>query len=335
MCPWWRKKIMSFCRDQIIQDSWWYFFCSIIMGISALYIILASGIWWIDGYIRQSTPLTGDLLLAIETTIAGVLLLLFLWLFKKHHIRKISHMKSLIAMILLGGFWGSWCFAQAVSTTESLGFVFVLIGLQPIFTILSSAMLLWEHPRGSFYAFAATTIFASILLTIGDTGFTLNASSLHSYIYAILTAIFWWTSTTYAKIVVTKNSHLYALGLRLLFTGLLGWVIVFISHEMIELSAIAQKISMNPFNIIFLIFVSDLLAYSIYYRGLQDVPATIATIFELAFPLTGFIIDYILYDSIPSPMKVVAAMTILMSIVILPHCHFIEEKHQKLLIQNT
>lgn len=255
-----------------------------------------------------------------------MLLLTFLGLFKKHHIRKISHMKSLIAMILLGGIGGSWCFAQALSTTESLGFVFVLIGLQPIFTIISSAILLGEHPKGSFYAFAATTIFASILLTIGDTGFTLDSGSLHAYFYALLTAIFWGTSTTYAKIVVTKNSHLYALGLRLLFTGLIGWIIVFVSHEMIELSAIAQKISVNPLNIIFLIFVSDLLAYSIYYRGLQDVPATIATIFELAFPLTGFIIDYMLYDSIPSPMKVVAAMTILMSIVILPHCHFIEEK---------
>lgn len=60
--------------------------------------------------------------------------------------------------------------------------------------------------------------------------------------------------------------------------------------------------------------------------GLRNVPATIATIFELAFPLTGFVLDYILYDVVPSPMKVVAAITTLMSIVILPYCHFVEEK---------
>lgn len=57
-------------------------------------------------------------------------------------------------------------------------------------------------------------------------------------------------------------------------------------------------------------------------------PATIATIFELAFPLTGFVLDYMLYDVTPSPMKVIAALTILMSIVILPHCHFIEENSE-------
>lgn len=84
--------------------------------------------------------------------------------------------------------------------------------------------------------------------------------------------------------------------------------------------------SIHPLHIIFLIFISDLLATGIYYRGLRNVPATLATIFELTFPLTGFVLDYMLYDVTPSPMKVVAAFTILMSIVILPYCHFIEEK---------
>lgn len=100
-------------------------------------------------------------------------------------------MKALIGMILLGGVGGSWFFVHALAATESLGFVFVLIGLQPIFTILTSALLLGEHPRRSFYAFAATTIFASILLTIGDTGFTLDQSSMQAYIYALLTGLCW------------------------------------------------------------------------------------------------------------------------------------------------
>lgn len=92
----------------------------------------------------------------------------------------------------------------------------------------------------------------------------------------------------------------------------------------------SKGIEANPMNMIFLIFISDLLATGIYYRGLRDVPATMATIFELTFPLTGFVLDYMLYDVTPSPMKVIAALTILMSIVILPHCHFIEEKSESL-----
>lgn len=142
-------------------------------------------------------------------------------------------MKAMVGMILLGGVGGSWCFVHALAATQSLGFVFVLIGLQPIFTIITSALILGEHPKRSFYAFAATTIFASILLTLGDTGFALDKSSIHAYIYAVLTAIFWGSSTTLSKIVITHNSALYSLALRLFFTGLIGWIIVFFSNEMI------------------------------------------------------------------------------------------------------
>ena len=89
-----------------------------------------------------------------------------------------------------------------------------------------------------------------------------------------------------------------------------------------------DKISVRPLDIIFIIFISDILASALYLKSLKNIPATIATIFELAFPLTGFILDFILYEVTPSPMKVVAAFTILISIVILPHCHFIEENSE-------
>lgn len=92
------------------------------------------------------------------------------------------------------------------------------------------------------------------------------------------------------------------------------------------MTEITYRLSVKPIHILFLIFISDMLATGVYYRSLRDIPATIATILELAFPLTGFILDYILYDVTPSPMKIVAAFTILISIVILPHCHFIEER---------
>jgi drug/metabolite transporter (DMT)-like permease len=149
---------------------------------------------------------------------------------------------------------------------------------------------------------------------------------MHAYVYALLTAVFWGSSTTLGKIVITHNSHLYTLALKFLCTGLIGWIIVYFSHEMMNPVEIVTRISTKPIHIIFLIFISDILATGVYYRSLRDMPATIATILELAFPLTGFILDYMLYDVIPSSIKVVAAFTILISIVILPHCHFIEEK---------
>jgi len=71
------------------------------------------------------------------------------------------------------------------------------------------------------------------LLTIGDTGFSLEITSLRAYIFALLTAILWGSSTTMSKVVITHNSHLFALALKFFFTGMIGWIIVFLSHEMI------------------------------------------------------------------------------------------------------
>ncbi|MCB9806591.1 hypothetical protein H6768_01605 [Candidatus Peribacteria bacterium] len=45
----------------------------------------------------------GDVLVALESSVAGIAMLLFLWFFRKKHIQKITNLKALIAMILLGG----------------------------------------------------------------------------------------------------------------------------------------------------------------------------------------------------------------------------------------
>lgn len=116
-----------------------------------------------------------------------------------------------------------WFFVNALRETESLGFIFVLIGLQPVFTIISSAIFLRERPKGSFYAFAATTITASILLTLGDTGWNINNSALIAYGYAIGTAICWGVSTTFYKVVAEHNAVAYSMGLRFFLMGMIAW----------------------------------------------------------------------------------------------------------------
>jgi drug/metabolite transporter (DMT)-like permease len=263
-------------------------------------------------------------------TSAGILILLWLILFRRRECRKVQKIKAFIATILLWGLAGSWFFINALRSTDSLGFVFVLIGLQPVFTIITSAIVLWEHPRGSFYAFAATAIFASILLSMGDTGWNIGSWSTVSYLYALGVAASWWSSTTFGKIVFEHNSPIFALGLRFLCTGFIaGWLVVLLG-EQINIHAISESVKEASLSLLFIIFIWNILGYGLFSYGLRAIPATIATIFELAFPLTGFVLDYTIYDVAPSPVKIVAALTILVSIIILPHCHFIEERWEVL-----
>ncbi len=54
-----------------------------------------------------------------------------------------------------------------------------------------------------------------------------------------------------------------------------------------------------------------MLALWIYYKGLKRTPASVATIVELAFPLTAVFIDYFVYDTVLTGCQYLAAAVLL------------------------
>lgn len=317
---------MYIWRNKRLQDSWRSTLYKITMGISPLFIILASIIWWFDGYFRQNISLSGSQLIALESTVAGIILFVWVFIFQRHKILKIQNIRALLGAIVFWWILGAWCFFHALQTTESLWFVYILIGMQPVFTILASALILHEHPKRSFYTFAATAIFASILLTLWETWWKLDVWSMKSYLYALGAAIFWWTSTTFNKIISEHNSHSYITSIRFLCTWFIAFIIIYLTWSETPFNSIIPTIKWDFYPILFIILFSNITAYQFYLAWIQKIPAIIATIFELSFPLTGFVIDFMIHDITPSSIKIVGAITILVSIIILPHCHFIEEK---------
>lgn len=295
------------------------------MPLSWIYIIIASIIWAVDWFVRKSVGIPSLELIALEMTLTSLIIGTYVILFARHEIRKINNFRHILGLVVLSGIIWSWCFMQSLQTTNSLGIVFVLIGLQPVFTIFSSALLLKEHPKSSFYAFAATTIFCSILLTLWDTGLTLDMSQSLSYIYALCTAICWWTSTSLIKIITRKNSSIYIILIRSFFTALTAWWILLLSYSWQTMTHILRTITFEPIKIGYVVILWNIIASLSYYKGIRKIPASLTAIFELSFPLTGFLLDFFLYDVFPSPIKILASIVILGSIIILPYCHFIEE----------
>jgi len=297
-----------------------------------IYIILASILWWIDGFVRQNFAINSYLLIALEFLPWGILGLMFLMLFRRKAFKKIHNFPILLLHVIITSVAGSWFFIQSVKATESLGLIFVLVGLQPIFTILTSQIALREHPKNSFYAFAATTIFASILLTLWETGFNIRSDYFLSYIFALLTAICWGSWTVFNKITLEKNDALYAMSIRYIFASCIAAALLLFTEWNSSFQGLWTIIWDNLFGLLFLILGSNLLWGIFFYQGLKKIPASIASIFELAFPLTGFVIDFMIHDIVPSPIKIVAALTIIVSIIILPYCHFLEgEKKEKII----
>ncbi len=54
--------------------------------------------------------------------------------------------------------------------------------------------------------------------------------------------------------------------------------------------------------------LSGVLGTTMYYRGIKHVHATSASIFELAFPITGFIIDIFVQHKTPDMYQIIGGV---------------------------
>jgi len=75
--------------------------------------------------------------------------------------------------------------------------------------------------------------------------------------------------------------------------------------------------------LVLITFTSGAVAMFLYYFGLKRVPASNATIFELAWPLTGIFFDWYFNGNVLSPLQII------FSIILLVSFFMIIEEHKK------
>jgi drug/metabolite transporter (DMT)-like permease len=100
--------------------------------------------------------------------------------------------------------------------------------------------------------------------------------------------------------------------LRFLFSSIIMLIIATSSRDISSISEITTKQI-----IIFLIiaFTTGGAAIFLYYYGLKRISASVASICELAFPLTAVILEYFVHGKILSPIQWIGASVLLVSIL--------------------
>jgi drug/metabolite transporter (DMT)-like permease len=100
--------------------------------------------------------------------------------------------------------------------------------------------------------------------------------------------------------------------LRFLFSALIMFALVISLGEMGSVAEITVKQV-----IIFLIiaFSTGGAAIFLYYYGLKRISASVASICELAFPLTAVVLEYFVHGNILSPVQWGGAIVLLFSII--------------------
>lgn len=261
-------------------------------------IALGAALWGLDGVfiVALLKHMTSSQIVWLEH------LLLFLFaapvlLWKRHELKQLN-LGDWLAVLFIG--WGGSAVASILFTAGftygNPNVVLLLQKLQPIFVIFLASWMLKERMGKDFYLLLVTALIGAYLLTFGlsapATG--VNSTQLIGSLFAIGAAALWGGSTVMGKRLVSKLSFTTLTALRFFVALPLLTVIVFVKNP--DWSNMAQSLSLAPVwgNLLYQTIVPSLFSLLIYYRGLNGVKASYATIAELAFPATGLLVNWLI-----------------------------------------
>ena len=294
--------------------------------LPALAVISAAILWSFDGVLRQNLyALPSFLIVALEHLIGAIIffpLLLKGW-------KEVSALQqrgwiSVLWISVCGGILGTFFYTKALSYVNYivLSVVVLLQKFQPIFAIALAAIVLKEKITIRFLVLAVAAIVGGYFVTFGNQ--PLNEWSDKTMIAALLSllaAFSWGSSTVLGKHALNRLSFETVTSLRLTVTGA---IMLFILISTGQAETISQ-VNIENWKYIFIIVLSTgSLALFIYYYGLNHLPASHVTLYELFWPLSAVTMDWYIYDRVMSLVQWLGAALLLGAILLLSYKNKIE-----------
>ena len=283
-----------------------------------LFIVIGASLWGVDGIVLRPSLVTlpVPLVVFIESAIVAVLLTP---LFKKRFLSLKSMERNdwlaFIGVALFGGAIGTMAITKALFYVNyvNLSIVILIQKLQPVFAIIFALLMLREKPAKTFYLWASFAIIGAYFLTFGLSRPQIDTSDKTAIaaLFAFVAALSFAASTVLSKRALRNIDYQMGTYLRFSFTAI---IMLFIVSSMGQLDSVSE-ISFHQM-VIFLIiaFTSGGAAIFLYYYGLKEISASVATICELAFPLTAVVLEYLLRGNLLNWSQWLGALMLIVSI---------------------
>jgi drug/metabolite transporter (DMT)-like permease len=272
-----------------------------IERLSPLFVVIAAALWGIDGIILRPAlyGLPVALVVLVESSIVAILMTPILF-------QKFSELNKLesfdwfifLAIALFGGAIGTMAITKALFYVNfvNLSIVIFIQKLQPVFALILAALLLRERLPLIFLFWSGLAILGAYLITFGvkmpiiQTG----NKTVIAALFSLLAAVSFAASTVLSKRGLRNVTFQMGTYLRFLMTSIIMFTIISITGDLSDFPNINGK----QFLIFLLIaFTTGGTAIYLYYFGLKRISASVATICELAFPLTAVILEYFVRDN--------------------------------------
>lgn len=321
------------------------------LNFGPIFIALAAFLWATDSFVRGrfNTTFTSSQVVFLEHLI---ILLVISPLVLKH----LPHMKNFNrkewAAILFIGIGGS-----ALATTFFTHALFIDAGfdvsrgkfilpyiaiivfiqqVQPFFAVGFAHLLLKERLPRFYYIFAIISIVGVLLIALPEIynaeislieNFRTN-NGIKAAIFALGAAFFWGTSTVMGRYILEygelKPTYVQITTYRFTIAGI--FLVIFLP--------IADVFSINtggypaidtifdgdtPLYLLYVALVVGLLSLVLYYYGLRTTDASVSAIFELAFPITFYVIMPLFDVEYPEPIQILGSIILVLSSTLLSY----------------
>jgi drug/metabolite transporter (DMT)-like permease len=200
--------------------------------------------------------------------------------------------------------------------------IILLQKLQPIFVTLVAYVFLKERPEKSFYGWAALALIAAVFLSLPYFQATSTLKGMLSLnlesrgvIYALTAAALWGTATVCGKVLLNRQHSVRVVTFwRYAFGALTLSMMAFVSpiHHGVSWEILSSGVLQS---LLYMSLVSGLLAMLIYYRGLAQTPASVATFVELLHPVSAVILNFWLLHASLSPLQACAGTVLVFSVM--------------------
>ena len=284
-----------------------------------LFVILAAVLRGIDGIVLRPSLYTLPVILVvmIESTAAALIMTpFFINQFPKLKQLNYKEWGSLLGVAVLGGAVGTLAITKAIFYVQyvNLSVVVLIQKLQPVFAIALAALLLKERLPKIFIKWALIALVGAYFMTFGLhlPNLSTGDKTLMAAGFALLATISFASSTVLSKRLLRKIDFHFATYLRFLVTAILMIILVTLTQKV----EVIHQVTRHQWMIfLFIVLFTGAPAIFLYYFGLRQIPASVSTICELAFPISAILLEYAIYKKYLSVAQWAGTIVLLYSIV--------------------
>ena len=286
--------------------------------IGAIAICIAAMLWGLDGTLL--TPKLFNLEISFVVFMLHLIpfIIMNTFLFREYrHLAKMTKKDFLLFFLvaIFGGVLGTLSIVKALFLVnfQHLSVVLLLQKLQPIFAITLAYILLKEKIKKGFLVWAGLAITASYFMTFGFNipNFATGENTIPAVLYSIIAASSFGAATVLGKKVVSsynfKTAGFYRFGITTIIMGI--YVAIFGKFTF------SQITTQNWIVFLIIAILIGILSVFLFYYGLTRVKASKSTIYELSFPISVIVFDYIFNNNILSAVQLLAAGVMIFAIV--------------------